>query len=54
MSDKRAADPDSIKMFVGQIPKCMSEADLVEFFSAYGHVYQLKLLKEPNGQSKGY
>jgi hypothetical protein len=28
----REPDPDTIKMFVGQVPRTMSEQDLINFF----------------------
>ena len=47
-------DPDSIKMFVGQIPRNMTEADLKEMFEEYGSVYQLNVLRDKQtGESKG-
>ncbi|KAL3881595.1 hypothetical protein ACJMK2_028013 [Sinanodonta woodiana] len=47
-------DPDSIKMFVGQIPRNMDENDLRKMFEEFGHVYQLNILRDKvSGQSKG-
>lgn len=47
-------DPDTIKMFVGQIPRYMDEADLHKIFDDFGHVHQLNILRDkPTGQSKG-
>lgn len=47
-------DPDSIKMFVGQIPKHMNETDLRELFEKYGRVYQINVLRDKaTKQSKG-
>ncbi|XP_041350785.1 CUGBP Elav-like family member 2 isoform X3 [Gigantopelta aegis] len=47
-------DPDSIKMFVGQIPRSMDENDLGKLFEEYGPVFQLNILRDKvTGQSKG-
>ena len=47
-------DPDSIKMFVGQIPRSMDENDLSKLFEEYGPVFQLNILRDKmTGQSKG-
>jgi RNA recognition motif-containing protein len=47
-------DPDAIKMFVGQIPKSMDEADLKKMFEEWGEVYQVNVLRDKvTGQSKG-
>ena len=47
-------DPDTIKMFVGQIPRYMDENDLHKIFDDFGHVHQLNILRDkPTGQSKG-
>lgn len=47
-------DPDSIKMFVGQIPRTMDEDELKAMFEEYGPVFQLNILRDKvTGQSKG-
>lgn len=47
-------DPDSIKMFVGQIPRTMDEKDLKQMFEEFGPVYQLNVLRDKTtNQSKG-
>ncbi|XP_014663084.1 PREDICTED: CUGBP Elav-like family member 1 isoform X2 [Priapulus caudatus] len=47
-------DPDSIKMFVGQIPRTMDEKDLKQLFEEYGPVFQLNVLRDKTtNQSKG-
>ena len=47
-------DPDSIKMFVGQLPRNMDEIELKKMFEDYGPVYQLNVLRDRStGQSKG-
>lgn len=40
-------DSDSMKMFVGQINKSMSEEECRELFAEFGPVYELMILKEP-------
>lgn len=50
----REPDSDSIKMFVGQIPRTMKETDLIQMFNEYGSIYQLNILKDKRtGESKG-
>ncbi|XP_068458760.1 CUGBP Elav-like family member 2 isoform X2 [Clinocottus analis] len=49
-------DPDSIKMFVGQIPRAWSETELKELFEPYGAVHQINILRDRTQnppQSKG-
>lgn len=47
-------DPDTIKMFVGQIPRSMDENDLRSMFEEFGPVYQINVLRDKmSGQSKG-
>ncbi|XP_030056791.1 CUGBP Elav-like family member 1 isoform X2 [Microcaecilia unicolor] len=49
-------DIDSIKMFVGQVPRSWSEKELRELFEQYGAVYEINLLRDRNlnpPQSKG-
>ncbi|XP_072164818.1 CUGBP Elav-like family member 2 isoform X11 [Diadema setosum] len=47
-------DPDSLKMFVGQIPKSYEEDKLREMFSEFGPVYELNVLRDKKtGESKG-
>ena len=50
----REPDHDSIKMFVGQIPRSMDENDLKKMFEEFGEVYQINVLRDKaTGQSKG-
>jgi len=47
-------DPDTIKMFVGQIPRHMEETELRKMFEEFGSVHQLNVLRDKaTGQSKG-
>jgi len=47
-------DADTIKMFVGQVPKHMNETDLRELFEQFGRVYQINVLRDKvTKQSKG-
>lgn len=49
-------DIDSIKMFVGQIPRSWSEDQLRELFEPYGAVYEINVLRDRSQsppQSKG-
>ncbi|XP_063982649.1 CUGBP Elav-like family member 2 isoform X4 [Diachasmimorpha longicaudata] len=38
-------DPDTIKMFVGQVPHDMEENDLREMFEQFGRVHQINVLR---------
>jgi CUG-BP- and ETR3-like factor len=52
--NKKEPDVDSIKMFVGQIPRFMSELDIKKIFEEFGPVYQLNILRDKqSGESKG-
>ena len=47
-------DQDTIKMFVGQVPRSMDENDLRGMFEDFGPVYQINVLRDKiTGQSKG-
>lgn len=53
-TNKQEPDSDSIKMFVGQIPRTMNELELRKMFEEYGSVYQLNVLRDKQtGESKG-
>lgn len=53
-SDSDQPDADTIKMFVGQIPRSMDENDLRKMFEEFGQVYQINVLRDKvTGQSKG-
>ena len=54
--DKELAEPDSdtIKMFVGQVPRSMDEDDLRKMFEEFGRVYSINVLRDKvTGASKG-
>lgn len=38
-------DPDTIKMFVGQVPHDMEENDLQAMFEEFGRVHQINVLR---------
>jgi hypothetical protein len=47
-------DPDTIKMFVGQVPRTMDESELRGMFEEFGAVHQINVLRDKiTGQSKG-
>ncbi|XP_053959465.1 CUGBP Elav-like family member 2 isoform X2 [Anastrepha ludens] len=51
---EKEPDPDNIKMFVGQVPKSMDEAQLREMFEEYGSVHSINVLRDKaTGISKG-
>lgn len=43
-------DADSIKLFVGQIPKEISKEELTSIFEAFGPIYQIVKVKDRNTQ----
>ena len=50
----QSPDQDTIKMFVGQVPRSMDENDLRGMFEEFGPVYQINVLRDKiTGQSKG-
>ena len=47
-------DSDSVKMFVGQIPRTMEEDELKMMMEEYGPVYQLGIIRDRgSGQHRG-
>lgn len=46
-------DPDSIKMFVGQISRSATEEELRAMFEEFGTIHELTILTDPTGASKG-
>lgn len=47
-------DADFIKMFVGQVPRSMDEAQLREMFEEFGRVHAINVLRDKStGISKG-
>lgn len=47
-------DSDTIKMFVGQVPRSMDENDLRRMFEEYGRVHSINVLRDKaTGASKG-
>lgn len=54
MEDQDQPDADYIKMFVGQVPRSMDEAQLREMFEEYGRVHTINVLRDKStGLSKG-
>lgn len=49
-SDLVQPDPDSLKMFVGQIPRHWTENDLKRLFEEYGAVHQISILRDKSTQ----
>ena len=53
-SSPEQPDQDTIKMFVGQVPRTMDENELRGMFEEFGPVYQINVLRDKiTGQSKG-
>ncbi|MFH4975588.1 hypothetical protein AB6A40_002297 [Gnathostoma spinigerum] len=50
-SSAREPDPDTIKMFVGQIPRNWDEDECRELFEQFGSVYQLNVLRDKATQA---
>lgn len=47
-------EPDSVKMFVGQISRTATEEELRAMFEEFGSVCELSILRDKvTGQSKG-
>uniref|UniRef100_A0A183CKE4 RRM domain-containing protein n=1 Tax=Globodera pallida TaxID=36090 RepID=A0A183CKE4_GLOPA len=44
--EKGCPDADTIKMFIGQIPKIWDEQQLKEYFEEFGPIYQLSVLRD--------
>lgn len=54
IEDQEQPDPDTIKMFVGQVPRSMDENDLRRMFEKYGRVHSINVLRDKaTGASKG-
>ncbi|XP_076265159.1 CUGBP Elav-like family member 1 isoform X2 [Rhynchophorus ferrugineus] len=54
LQDQEQPDPDTIKMFVGQVPRSMDENDLRQMFEVYGRVHSINVLRDKaSGASKG-
>lgn len=52
--DQDQPDADYIKMFVGQVPRSMDEAQLREMFEEFGRVHTINVLRDKaTGLSKG-
>ncbi|XP_048522407.1 CUGBP Elav-like family member 1-A isoform X4 [Dendroctonus ponderosae] len=54
IEEQEQPDPDTIKMFVGQVPRSMDESDLRRMFEKYGRVHSINVLRDKaTGASKG-
>lgn len=52
--EQEQPDSDTIKMFVGQVPRSMDENDLRRMFEEYGRVHSINVLRDKaTGASKG-
>uniref|UniRef100_A0A915IEW4 RRM domain-containing protein n=1 Tax=Romanomermis culicivorax TaxID=13658 RepID=A0A915IEW4_ROMCU len=45
-TETKMPDADTIKMFVGQVPRSYDENDLLKIFGQYGPVHQLNILRD--------
>jgi bruno-like protein len=51
---QKEPDSDTIKLFVGQIPRTYTEAECMNLFQEYGPVHQLNIHRDKaTGESKG-
>ncbi|XP_062506225.1 CUGBP Elav-like family member 3-A isoform X2 [Corticium candelabrum] len=47
-------DPDSVKLFIGQVPRSFTESDLRPFVEEFGPIHELSILRDKStGESKG-
>ena len=47
-------DPDSVKLFIGQVPRSFTESDLRPFVEEFGPIHELSILRDKaTGESKG-
>lgn len=54
LEQQEEPDSDTIKMFVGQVPRSMDENDLRRMFEEYGRVHSINVLRDKaTGASKG-
>lgn len=51
---KRARGPDGPKVYVGNLPYGVAENDLKELFSEHGEVVSVFLVKDDDGQDRGF
>lgn len=49
-----AKDEDAVKLFVGQLPRTMSEVEMKSYFEEFGPAWEVSILKDKaTGVSKG-
>lgn len=54
VTSSREPEPDSIKMFVGQIPRDWAENECKKLFEEYGEIYSVNVLRDKqSGLSRG-
>ena len=53
LAGERLPDPDTIKMFMGQISKSLDEDNLKAYLSEFGQVYEVKIIRDKTGTSRG-
>lgn len=54
LDQQEQPDSDTIKMFVGQVPRSMDENELRRMFEEYGRVHSINVLRDKaTGASKG-
>lgn len=46
MAEARRHGEESVKLFVGQVPKQMSEAELIELFEQFAIVEEVNIIKD--------
>lgn len=46
MAEARRHGEESVKLFVGQVPKQMSEAELIELFEQFAIVDEVNIIKD--------
>jgi CUG-BP- and ETR3-like factor len=54
MENPQSKDSDAIKLFIGQLPRSMSEQEAKAYFSEFGAIWEFTILRDrASNTSKG-
>jgi len=54
MLERMKPEDDAIKLFIGQLPRSMTEDEVRKVMEEHGTIYQLSIIKDhATGESKG-